>query len=55
MIIEKYANIVPATVINGKKLLRLIKFLKSNICTKAFIASFVSENKTIPKKIIIPL
>ena len=54
MIIEKYANIVPATVRIGAIFSELRKFLKSKILINALAVIFTSLNKTIKKKSTIP-
>ena len=54
MIIEKYANIVPATVRIGAILFKLRKFLKSKILINALAVIFTSLNKTVKKKSNIP-
>ena len=54
MIIEKYANIVPATARIGAILFEFRRLLKSKIPTNALVVIFTSLNNTIKKKSNIP-
>ena len=55
IIIEKYAKIVPATVMSGAKLLISKKFPKFKISTNALDVTFISVKNTTKKKMIIPV